>query len=118
MIGPDPLVAHKQRAVQRRTRPRLGGTAWDPAPATIGGLPGGPGARHGPGGEERDAACTAAEPCDAMAAASRLRQGQLPLSGSLGKLCDITVLRSLRRRQMRMRGVPSETMEQGWYRPW
>ena len=57
-----------------------------------------------PGGEERDAACTAAEPCDAMAAASRLRPGQLFLSGSLGKLCDITVLRSLRRRQMRMRG--------------
>jgi hypothetical protein len=50
MIGHDPLVAHKQRAVQRRTRPRLGSTAWDPAPATIGGSPGGPGARHGPGG--------------------------------------------------------------------
>ena len=62
-----------------------------------------------PGGEGRDTACTAAEPCDAMAAASRLRPRQLPLSGSLGKLYDITVLRSLRRRQMRMRGVPSET---------
>ena len=49
-----------------------------------------------PGGEEKGAVRTAAEPFDALAAAS---------------------LRSLRCRQMRLRGVPSATREQGWYRP-
>jgi hypothetical protein len=86
------MVAQAQRAVQRVTRPMLGGKSFAAAQDTLVGIEILHMSKKRPlVGEEGEEGLAPAEPFSARAASSLHRYGQLPLHEILNKMCDITV---------------------------